>query len=338
MNSVDAMEREIRYQVENLSKLNLPKQTNLGDCMIVGSGDSHVAALIAQFASNHKVICCNPMDIVLNPEIAKKNHRIYIVSVSGNTKANILAAKVAKEQKVQTTAITANPESKLAKSCDEIIQFQYKTTGIPTSGTISFTSSMLICLSLVSEVNYLGNLEMIYRETRKEVENLIDEEEEKEEEDYNMLEDLSSYIFLGDGILFPVAIYGALKINEVIGSKSFAYPLEEFYHAPIFSIKRHDKIMILGNKECECDILTNSRKPLYDKLKELDFSSCYYTNCIRSSNSGNKLSLTDMLLKSILFVQLYVVKQAIERGVKDCYFLQNKDILKLSSFFIYDMS
>jgi hypothetical protein len=48
--------------------------------------------------------------------------------------------------------------------------------------------------------------------------------------------------------------------------------------------------------------------------------------------------LTDMLLKSILFVQLYVVKQAIERGVKDCYFLQNKDILKLSSFFIYDMS
>jgi glucosamine 6-phosphate synthetase-like amidotransferase/phosphosugar isomerase protein len=151
-----------------------------------------------------------------------------------------------------------------------------------------------------------------------------------------MLED--SYIFLGDGILFPVAIYGALKINEVIGSKSFAYPLEEFYHAPIFSIKRHDKIMILGNKECECDILTNSRKPLYDKLKELDFSSCYYTNCIRSSNSGNKLSSTDMLLKSILFVQLYVVKQAIERGVKDCYFLQNKDILKLSSFFIYDMS
>jgi fructoselysine-6-P-deglycase FrlB-like protein len=328
MNSVDAMEIEIRYQVENLSKLNLPKQTNLGDCMIVGSGDSYVAALIAQYASNHKVICCNPMDIVLNPEIAK-NRRIYIVSVSGNTKANILAAKVAKGQDVQTTAITANPESKLAKSCDEIIEFQYKNTGIPTSGTISFTSSMLSCLSLVSEVKYLGNLEMIYRETRNEVGRLIDDDD-----DYNILEDLSSYIFLGDGILFPVAIYGALKINEVLGSKSFAYPLEEFYHSPIFSVKRDDKIMILGNKEC--DIITNSGKSLYDKLEELDFSSCSYTNC--SSNSGNKLSLTEMLLKSILFVQLYVVKQAIKRGVKDCYFLQDKDMLKLSSFFIYDMS
>lgn len=328
MNSVDAMDIEIRYQVENLSKLNLPKQTNLDDCMIVGSGDSYVAALIAQYASNHKVICCNPMDIVLNPEIAK-DRRLYIVSVSGNTKANILAATVAKEQKVHTTAITANPESKLAKICDEIIEFQYKNTGIPTSGTISFTSSMLSCLSLVSEVNYLGNLETIYRETRNEVGSLIDDDE-----DYNTLEDLSSYIFLGDGILFPVAIYGALKINEVLGSKSFAYPLEEFYHSPIFSIKRDDKIMILGNKEC--DIITNSRKSLYDKLEELDFSSCYYTNC--SSNRGNKLSLTEMLLKSILFVQLYVVKQAVIRGVKDCYFLQNKDMLKLSSFFIYDMS
>ena len=332
MNSVDAMEIEIRYQVENLSKLNLPKQTNLGDCMMVGSGDSYVAALIAKYASNHKVICCNPTDIVLNPEIAK-NRRIYIVSVSGNTKANILAAKVAKEQDVQTTAITANPESKLAKSCDEIIEFHYKNTGIPTSGTISFTSSMLSCLSLVSEVNYLGNLEMIYRETRNEVGRLIDDDEE--EEDYNMLEDLSSYIFLGDGILFPVAIYGALKINEVLGSKSFAYPLEEFYHSPIFSVKRDDKIMILGNREC--DIITNSGKSLYDKLEELDFSSCYYyTNC--SSNSGNKVSLAEMLLKSILFVQLYVVRQAVIRGVKDCYFLQNKDMLKLSSFFIYDIS
>jgi fructoselysine-6-P-deglycase FrlB-like protein len=327
MNSIDAMEIEIRYQVEGLSKLNLPKQTNLGDCMIVGSGDSYVAALIAQFASNHKVIGCNPMDIVLNPEIAK-NRRIYIVSVSGNTKANILAAKIAKEQNVRTIAITANPESKLAKSCDEIIEFQYKTTGIPTSGTISFTSSMLSCLSLVSEVNDLDNLKMIYRETKNEVESLIDDDDDN----YDVLENSSSYIFLGDGILFPVAIYGALKINEVFGSKSFAYPLEEFYHSPIFSIRRDDKIMILGNKEC--GTRTNNRNSLYDRLRELDFSSCFYTNC---SSSNNKLSLTEMLLKSILFLQLYVVKQAIIRRVKDCYFLQNKDILKLSSFFIYDM-
>lgn len=329
MNSIDAMETEIRYQVENLSKSNLPKQTNLSDCMFVGSGDSYVAALIAQYASNHKVICCNPMDIVLNPEIVE-NRRIYIVSISGNTKANILAAKIAKEQNVRTTAITANPESKLAKSCDEIMEVQYKTTGIPTSGTISFTSSMLSCLSLVSEVNDFDNLKMIYRETKNEVESLI----VHDNADDNILENLSSYIFLGDGILFPVGIYGALKVNEVFGSKSFAYPLEEFCHSPIFSIKRNDKIMILGNKEYGKRI-NSSSKTLNDRLEELDFSSCFYTNC--SSSGGNKLSLTEMLLKSIFFLQLHIVKQAIILGVKDCYFLQNKDILKLSSFFIYDI-
>lgn len=321
MNSIEAMEIEIRYQVENLSKLNLPKQTNLGDCMIVGSGDSYVAALIAQYASNHKVICCNPMDIVLNPEIVK-NRRIYIVSVSGNTKANIHAAKIAKEQNIRTTAVTANPDSKLAKSCNEIIEVRYKTTGIPTSGTISFTSSMLSCLSLVSEVNDFDNLKRIYRESKKEAESLID--------DYT-LENLSSYIFLGDGILFPVAIYGALKINEVFGSKSFAYPLDEFCHSPIFSIKRNDKIIILGNKEY--GTRTNNSKALNERLEELDFS-CFYINC---SNSNNKLSLTPMLLKSIFLLQLYIVKQAIKLGVKDCYFLQNKAILKMSSFFIYDI-
>ncbi len=215
------------------------------------------------------------------------------------------------------------------------MEVQYKTTGIPTSGTISFTSSMLSCLSLVSEVNDFDNLKMIYRETKKEVESLIDVYDDKDDD--NILENLSSYIFLGDGILFPVGIYGALKINEVFGSKSFAYPLEEFCHSPIFSIKRNDKIMILGNKEYVKRInnSNSNSKTLNDRLEELDFSSCFYTNC--SSSGGNKLSLTEMLLKSIFFLQLYIVKQAIIQGVKDCYFLQNKDILKLSSFFIYDI-
>ena len=124
-------------------------------------------------------------------------------------------------------------------------RFSIKLQGFRPLATISFTSSMLSDFSLVSEVNDFDNLKMIYSETKNEVESLIN----TNNDDDNILENLSSYMFLGDGILFPVGIYGALKINEVFGSKSFAYPLEEFCHSPIFSIKRNDKIMILGNKE-----------------------------------------------------------------------------------------
>src|SRR5919198_2068615 len=112
MNSINAMKKEIRYQIDYLSKLDLPGQMDLDDCLFIGAGDSYVAALIARYASNYKVVCCNPMEIVFNPEIIKRNCwcRVYIVSVSGNTQSNILAAKISRKYNVCTTAITSRPD------------------------------------------------------------------------------------------------------------------------------------------------------------------------------------------------------------------------------------
>lgn len=319
MNSINAMQKEISYQIDELPKLNLPKQVDLDNFLIVGAGDSYVAALITQFLSNYKAICCTPMEIVNNPKILK-NHRLYIVSVSGNTKSNILAAKISRKQKIQTTAITANPESILAKNCDEIIELRYKSTGIPTSGTISFTSSLLCCLSLIGKINLLDHLTWIYRQTNNEVENII----------YSTPEKASSYVFLGEGILFPAAIYGSLKINEVFGIRSFAYHFEEFCHSPIFSIKKNDKMMILGNKEYD----NTSDQKLNKKLKKLGIDSTF-VDCTTSKSNIKKMDVIETLLKSIIFLQLYVVKQAARKRVKNCFFLKNKDLLKLSSTSIY---
>ena len=310
------MEKEIRYQIDDLSKLDLPSKANLDNCLMVGAGDSYVAALITEYVSNYRTICCNPMEIVFNPEIIK-NHRLYIISVSGNTKSNILAAKISKKKNIPTTAITARPESKLAKSCDEIIQVRYKSTGIPTSGTISFTSNLLCCLSLLGKIKSFDHLNMIYKEAYNEAENMIS----------TTTGTSSCYIFLASGLLFPVAIYGALKINEVFGLKSFAYPFEEFCHSPIFSIKSSDKIIILGDKGY------NDDKELNRRLQNLGINSCY-VDCARNDNS-KKTQLTDRLIKAIMLLQLFVLKKATLEKVKNCFFLENKELLKLSSTFIY---
>ena len=316
MNSINAMEKEIRYQIDYLSKLDLPGQMDLDDCLFIGAGDSYVAALIARYASNYKVVCCNPMEIVFNPKIIKTNYcrRIYIVSVSGNTQSNILAAKFSRRYNVSTTAITARPDSKLARNCDEVIELKYKNTGIATSGTISFMSSMLCCLSLARKIDDLTHLRGIYTQSYNEARNLINTAPER----------IASYIFLGEGILYPVAVYGTLKINEVFGLKSFAYPSEEFCHSPLFSLKMNDKIIIFGNKKYSLA----SSEELNDRLTKLGFSSAYIVDCSR-------LSLTELLLKSILVIQLFVVKQALKKGVKDCFFLRDKNLLKLSSDLIY---
>ena len=311
------MELEIGYQVQELPKLIQPNKINPECCLFIGSGDSFVAGLVAQHASKRRAISCNPVEFLLNPCIADKRE-MYIISVSGRTSANILCAIVARKHKIRTTAITAKSKSTLAKYCNNYINLGYKSTGSLTSGTISFTSSMLSCLSLLTDITDLGNIECIYQQANIQAENLL--------KMHSI--DTSSFIFLGDGILFPIGMYGALKVNEIFGSKSYAYTIEEFCHSPIFSIKRGDNIIIFDN--IGFDKKKKNASLLYSRLNQINYSTVY----VDLSN----LSQIEAVLKSIFLIQIFLLKIAKRDGLKDCFFLRNKQLLDLSSDLIYKPS
>ncbi len=313
MRSIEAMETEIGYQLTDLEKLELPRsQTSFDDCVITGSGDSYVASLVAKYVSGHHVVSCHPMDIVFNPAIVR-NRKVYLVSISGRTRATICAAKVAKKNALRTIAVTKRPDSPLAKCSDDIISIQYNSTNIPTSGTIGFTASMLYCLSLVSKVDYMSNVKNIYEESIGPADLLSN----------CKLESSTSHIFLGNGIFFPAALYGSLKMNEVFGVRSFAYSLDEFCHSPIFSIKNKDRIIIVGSDTHDLNV----SKRITNQLSEINILT-FYVDC-------RNRSMVESLLKSIFFLQQYVVKLAVKNRLKDCSFLKNQRLLSLSSQLIY---
>ena len=316
MNSIEAMNLEIQYQVKELDRLKLAKQIDYQQCVMTGSGDSYVATSIASYASSYKALACRPVEIILNPNILA-GRELYIVSVSGNTAYNILAAKVAKQRKVKTTAITANPKSDLAKTCDEVIQMQFKNTHSLTSGTLSFLCTMLVCLSLVGKVHLdFRDIKRLFAKASKDVDMLLSK----------IPENLSSLLFLGDAMLFPVACYGALKINEVLGYKSLAYSVEDFCHAPLFSINKSDLIVILESLDLHRARI-NIGKKLIQKLNEL-YIPAFYVDCSGPSSTFD-------LLRGVFFVQLLAVKKALINGITECYFVENKALLKASSELIY---
>jgi glutamine---fructose-6-phosphate transaminase (isomerizing) len=331
ISSIDAMEKEVRYQVDYLHDLNLPEKVSFENCILVGSGDSYAAALTTSYASNRKLICCDPMEISFNPEIVK-NRSIYLLSVSGNTKSNIHAAKVSRKLGSLTTAITSKPQSILARNCDRVIELRYKTAGISTSGTISFTASLLSCLSLIGKASIPYNLRQIYRQAYRQARNLsISTSSQKK---------VSTIILLGEGILFALALYGTLKINEVLGLRSFAYSVEEFCHSPLFGLKKSDQVIIFGHTPKNIGVNGNKTTTtaaaaattagkLNVQLQGLGYSS-EYVDC-----ASNSRSLTELLLRSTILLQLFVIKQARLKGLKQCIFLRKKNLLALSSGFIY---
>jgi fructoselysine-6-P-deglycase FrlB-like protein len=312
MNAIEAMQAEIEYQVQDLHKLDLSSPVD--NCLFVGSGDSYIAGLTAQYYSSSHAICCSPIDIIKNHLLVKRRN-LFVVSISGNTQANILAAKIAKKHGVGTiSALTARSSSRLAKSCDQTIELKYKNTGITTAGTISFTLSMIKCISLSTELQIPSNLRKMYNRAEKQAKQAISEINDKSDSGN------TSYFILGNSQLHAIALYGALKFNEVFGAKAMAYPAEEFCHSPLFSIKETDQVIVLGGDDDD-----NSRK-LGKRLNEEGFSSVHV---------GFKRTGIELLLQSTFFIQLFVLKLAQKYGLTSCYFLRNKKLLRVSSDFIY---
>src|SRR5918997_6052343 len=201
MNAIDAMQAEIEYQVQDLHKLDL-SSSSVSDSLFVGSGDSYIAGLATQYFSSSHAICCYPIDIIKNPLLVKSRN-LFIVSISGNTQANILAAKIAKKHGASTiTAITARSSSRLAKSCDQTIELKYRNTGIITAGTISFTASMIRCISLTTQLQLPSDLRKIYNRAEKQASQVISKIDDKSRSN-------SSYFILGNGQLHAIAMYGA---------------------------------------------------------------------------------------------------------------------------------
>jgi fructoselysine-6-P-deglycase FrlB-like protein len=298
VNAIEAMQADIGYQVHDLQKQDLPLQSR--NCLFVGSGDSYVAGLAAQYFSGGRALCCYPADLIQNPSVAD-GRNVYVVSISGSTKANILATKIAKKQWARTTAITAKPASALARGCDQVIELKYRSAGVTTAGTIGFTSSMLACISLAEKIR-LPDLGRVYRQAQSQADRIVRKI------------DKNSYFMLGDGILYPVAIYGALKLNEVFGARAVAYPVEEFCHSPLFSIKKSDQVIALNAEQ------------LSTRLNREGFSSI---------NVDFKGGGIELLLRSTFFMQLLILKLAQRRALAGCYFLKNKKLLRTSSDFIY---
>jgi fructoselysine-6-P-deglycase FrlB-like protein len=315
MNAIEAMQAEIEYQVQDLHKLGL--SSPVSNCLFVGSGDSYIAGLAAQYFSGSHAICCSPIDIIKNHLLVKRRN-LFVVSISGNTQANILAAKIAKKHGVGTiSALTARSSSRLAKSCDQTIELKYKNTGITTAGTISFTASMIKCISLSTELQLPSNLRKMYNRAEKQAKQTISKIDGKS----NSSSSSTSYFILGNSQLHAIAMYGALKFNEVFGAKAMAYPAEEFCHSPLFSIKETDQAIVLGGDHDD----DNSKK-LSKRLNEEGFSSVYV---------GFKRTGIELLLQATFFIQLFVLKLAQKYGLTSCYFLRNKKLLRVSSDFIY---
>ena len=119
MNSIEAYEKDIKLQLNFLKSFRKQKTLSANlqkNILFSGSGDSLVSSLLAESFSGGIVKAMDPLDLYRNKDLVKSKH-VYFVSISGNTITNIKVAKIAKK----ATAITSQPQSRLAKVSNDVI-------------------------------------------------------------------------------------------------------------------------------------------------------------------------------------------------------------------------
>lgn len=313
MNTIEAFEQDIIYQITDLKKLlhslNI-KQISIDQqerSVFTGAGDSFAAALVTELASNNRIHCVDPTVIYVNP-LTVKDRFLYTISVSGNTKANIAAARVANKVAEKTIAITANAESKLANICDDIVELKFRNSGILTAGSIGFTACMLTCLSFVRKVN-LGDVKRLFNRAQKEA--------------YRVK--ISGHMHMvGSWFTYPLAMYGSAKMYEVFGIKAQYAMLEQFCHMELFSVKKDDTILILTTGDDDND---NKADELSTKLAKDNY------NILVFKPEGRNLE--ERVLYYAMLLQLIALQNAKKQNLGECYFVRNDKLRAISSSLIY---
>ena len=301
MNTINAFEKDIFLQLdflksfENQKPLSHKYQKNV---IFSGSGDSLVSAMLAESFSNGTVSAMDPLDLYNNKQLVKSKH-VYFVSISGNTITNIKIAKTAKK----STAITANPKSRLAKVTDDSILLTSANNGVFTAGSISFLDSALTCISLVNSAKPVKKLQLF----------------QKAETDAKK-STLSKRVFiLGNLFTFPLAMYCAAKFYEVLGYNAHYCRMEQFSHMELFSAKKGDTVIIFEEKN------THS-KQLVKNLKKIGLQIIH--PCMPSEKISQVIYCT-------FFSQLITLYEAKKKRQKDCHFVTAKKIRNVSNEMIY---
>ena len=276
-----------------------------GDLTLVGAGDSYAASLCASFLSGPRVRAWDPYSLTESIESAR-GRIVCIISISGETKANIDLARALRGVAERTACITSNPKSRLAQAVDSVVALPYNPPG-KSPGIASFTCALAAALKVCGfdpELDFKEALSRSRGESRR----------------IKVASGSNVTYFVGNNEAYALSVYGAAKVYEFLGARAQASMLEEFSHMQLFSLSPSDCVNVIEFPDGTRGEL------LSEKLKRAG----YDVSLIRPEG-GN----VERLYNLVFAIQTAAIAAARKRGLDAPYFLRAKKKLRISDEMIY---
>ena len=223
---------------------------NINKVVLVACGTSYYAALVGRY------ILQNVAHIPATAEVASefryenilldRNTLFIVISQSGETADTLESMSYAKSQNIPTLSIVNVQGSSIARMSDYVL-YTHAGPEISVASTKAFVSQLailyLFTLFLSRTKRTLNNQQL--KDYTEELLKIPDKINETFEINLQKVQNIApyysqfkNYLYLGRGILYPIALEGALKLKEISYLHAEGYAAGEMKHGPIALIDK----------------------------------------------------------------------------------------------------
>jgi len=228
--------------------------------LIIACGTSWHAGLVGEYVIEE--FARIPVEVEYASEFRYRNPIIrpgdvvVAISQSGETADTLAAVRLAKEQGAMVLGICNVVGSSITRETEAGV-YTHAGPEIGVASTKAFTAQVtvltMIALRLGKRRNTIDS--EVYERLAAELYNIPAHIEEilKDNDKYleiaKLYKDVGNCLYLGRGILFPVALEGALKLKEISYIHAEGYPAAEMKHGPIALIDENMPVIVIAPKD-----------------------------------------------------------------------------------------
>jgi len=232
---------------------------NVEKIVMIACGTSHFACQVGKYVIEKYARV--PVEVDLAHEFRYRepiigDHTLCIpVSQSGETADTLAAMREARERGAEVMSIVNVIESTIARESDGVL-YQHAGPEIGVASTKAFTTQLaavnMLAIWLGRRTGELGAeraREMIeaLRKTPNQMERVLSDTEPYERIAREFANS-ESFLYLGRGNQFPIAVEGALKLKEISYIHAEGYAAGEMKHGPIALIDEDMPVVIIAPK------------------------------------------------------------------------------------------
>jgi len=224
---------------------------------IVGCGTAYYAGMVAKYWFEQ--LARMPVEIDIASEFRYREAPMpeggvtLAVSQSGETADTLAALTYAKTQKQKILSVVNVPQSSIARLSDVVVPtLAGPEIGVASTKAYTTQLTVLLCLAVDCAVargamtpKRAAEILQALREIPAEINSVLRAEHHIQELAQHLSE-ATDVLYLGRGLLYPLAMEGSLKLKEISYIHAEGYPAGEMKHGPIALIDENMPVVFIA--------------------------------------------------------------------------------------------